>query len=366
MTCLDAASGEELWTFRQPGRTIGRIAVSGGMVVVMTVDTASRELADVYGIDAVNGLELWRLQQIGSSYHQTMLIDSGRLILLPQSQTLAAVHDLYTGHPVTGISTGRLRERIALYSWADRGQLVIAHLDGARSKDQANAIVAYDLDTGKETWKVDLDRHPGGMKNLLGVIDMPAEEGSEERVRIALLESAERGQRSSGLTQPPYDLHILNERLGALDQRPLASIDTDTRLVSIREHTREVIESPLLIALVRGTARRQSTIRAIHPKLGRVWEVMAPKNMRMTAAKGLPEPTLGDNTLALVVSETVGRRTGGSSGTATRLLFLDAASGSLMESRGFPAGTGSADRRELASFGSSLAIGARNIMEIME
>lgn len=363
VACIDAASGEEMWTFRQPGRTIGRIAVSGGMVVVMTIDAASRAVADIYGIDTVKGLELWRLQDIGSSYHQTMLIDSGRLILLPQSQSLAAVHDLYTGHPVAGISTGRLRERIALYSWADRGQLVVAHLDGARSRDQANAIVAYDLDNGKEVWKIDLDRHPGGMKNLLSVIDMPAEEGSKKRVRIALLEPAEEGQRSSGLRKPPFDLYILNERLGALDQRPLASIDTDTRLVSVRNHRREVIESPLLIAFVSGTARRQPTIRAIHPKLGRIWEVQAPKNMRTTAATGLPEPAFGDGTMALMVSESVSTK---GSNTAMRLLFLDAASGSLLESRGFPVAARSSVPREIASFGSALAVCAKNIMEIME
>ncbi len=365
VACIDAATGDELWTFRQPNRTIGRIAVSGGMVVVMTVHASSRSLADVYGIDAVKGLELWRLQQIGSNYHQTLLIDSGRVVLLPQGQARAAVHDLYTGHPVAAVRTGKLRERIALYSWADNGHLVVPHLDGARSKDQANAIVAYDLNDGSEAWKVDLDRHPGGMKNLLGVIDMPKEEGSKDRVRIALLESAERGQRSSGLTQPPYDLHILNERLGALDQRPLASIDTDTRLVSIRNHTREVIETPLLIALVRGNARRQSTIRAIDPKFGRVWEVLAPRNLRMTAASGLPEPALGDGTLGLIVSETVGSE-GRSSRPAMRLMFLDAASGSLLESRGFPSTAESAAPREIAPFGSSLAICAKRIMEIME
>jgi outer membrane protein assembly factor BamB len=365
VACIDAATGDELWTFRQPNRTIGRIAVSGGMVVVMTAHASSRQLADVYGIDVVKGLELWRLEPIGSNYHQTLLIDSGRVVMLPQGQSRAAVHDLYTGHPVAAIQTGKLRERIALYSWADGGHLVVPHLDGARSQDQANAIVAYDLNDGSEAWKVDLDRHPGGMKNLLGVIDMPAEEGSDERVRIALLESAEQGQRSSGLTQPPYDLHILNERLGALDQRPLASIDSGTRLVGIRNHKREVIETPLLIALVRGNARRQPTIRAIHPKLGRIWEVLAPGNLRMTAASGLPEPALGGGTLALMVSENVGSSTR-STRPAMRLMFLDAPSGSLLESRGFPSAAETAAPREIASFGSSLATCAKRIMEIME
>ena len=364
VACIDAATGKELWKFSRSGRTIGRISASGGMVVVMTTHATSRSLADVYGIDVVKGLELWRLQA-GNNYHETLLIDSGRVIMLPRSQSRAAVHDLYTGHPVAAIQTGRLRERTALYSWADRGHLVIPHLDGARSKDQANAIVSYSLDDGEEAWKVDLDRHPGGMKNLLGVIDMPAEEGSKERVRIALLESAEQGQRASGLTQPPYDLHILNERLGALDQRPLASVDRDTRLVSIRLRKREVIESPLLIALISGNARRQSTIRAIHPKLGRIWEVPAPPNLRMTAAGGLPEPAIGDGTLALIVSESAGR-TSRPARPTMRLMFLDAASGSLLESRGFPSGAEAEAPREIAAFGSSLAVSAKKIMEIME
>ncbi|WP_145201508.1 PQQ-binding-like beta-propeller repeat protein [Planctomycetes bacterium Poly30] len=365
VACLDAATGEELWTFRQPNRMIGRIEVGGGMVVVVTDHASSRDVADVHGIDVVKGLELWRLGEIGGSYHQSLKIETGRVVMLPQNQLRAAVHDLYTGHPVAAIATGRIQERMALAAWTDRGHLVIPHLGGAHSNDFANAIVAYNLDDGKPAWAVDLDQHGGGIHDLLGIIDMPAAEGSEERVRIAMLESVEKGRSSGGLLYSTFSLHILNERLGALDQRPLATIDSGERLVGIRHHKRMEIDSPLLVVLAEGDATRRPTIRAIDPKLGRIWEIPALRDLRMTAAGGLPAPLVGDGTMALMVSESrqSGKR---STTTETKLMFLDARSGTLLETRGFQAGGDMTSAREMAAFGSSLAISGKRTMEILE
>ncbi|MFT7171173.1 MAG: hypothetical protein ACI80K_004326 [Paracoccaceae bacterium] len=366
VACIDAATGEELWTFSQPNRTIGRIEVGGGMVVVMTDHASSRDLAEMHGIDIVKGLELWRLGDVGGSYHQSVKIDGGRVVLLPDNQIRAAVHDLYTGHPVAVIRTGRIKERMALAAWADRGHLVVPHLGGAYSNDSANAIVAYNLDDGTEAWSVNLDQHAGGIQDLLGIIDMPAAPGSTERIRIALLESAKKGATSGGLAPRPFSLHILNERLGALDQQPLATIGAGERLVGVRHRRRLVIDSPLLVVMAVGDSTRTPTIRAIDPKLGRIWEIAARPTLRMTAAPSLPPPLVGDGTMALMVSELIRKNGGRSTRSETKLMFLDAATGMLLETRGFQTASNMSMPREMAAFGSSLSISATRTMEILE
>ena len=85
----------------------------------------------------------------------------------------------------------------------------------------------------------------------------------------------------------------------------------------------------------------------------------------MTAASGLPSPLVGDGTMALMVSESP-RSGGAATPSETKLMFLDASSGTLLETRGFQAAGDISGVREMAAFGSSLAISAKRTMEILE
>ncbi|MEM9802144.1 MAG: PQQ-binding-like beta-propeller repeat protein, partial [Planctomycetota bacterium] len=364
---LDPATGEELWTFARPDRQIARIAVSGGVVVVVTEwANGTQEPAEVHGIDAVLGIELWRLGAIAGLYHAEVKVGEGRFALLPTREAKTAVHDLYTGHPVTPITTGRLNVREARAAWIDRGRLVLAFIDGGRMRGARNEIVAFDLDDGSEAWQVDLTRHAGAPHNLFGLIEMPAMAGGETGVvRLAILERIDGPSARMGtLSGSERTLNVLDERLGALNRRPLVTLDAETHLVGVKERLRVKVDSPILIAVREGAGDERPLVSAIDPRRGVLWKQVAARNIVAAGVMHHGPAVVGDDVIAMIVNESFGRRA--SRTTETRLMFLDGATGRHVESRHLESGPAQAHWRSVVGFGASLAIMGEERMEILE
>ncbi|MEM9381773.1 MAG: PQQ-binding-like beta-propeller repeat protein, partial [Planctomycetota bacterium] len=364
VVCRDVRTGEELWHFDQPQRDIASMNVADGVAVVVTERSDTQEPAEVHGIDLVRGIELWRLGSIGGRYHTVVKVGDGRLVLLPVRFQMAGVHDLYTGHPVARIETGRIHSREALASWIDRGRLVRPHIEAGGSSDTPNRIVGYDLDDGEEAWRIDLDNHAGGVHNLVGLIEMPANADRRETIRLAILTQVDDRRPRGGLRREARGLYRINERLGALDRSPIATLDPATDLVGVGARRRIVVDSPLLMAVTAGRDEDPAVISAIDPNTGVIWKEMSARRIKASGVERSAIPVVGDGVVAMIVLETFGR--GNSSASEKKLMFLDAVSGRHVETRPLESGKSPGKWKELAAVDGSLVVLGSKRMEVME
>ncbi|MEM1452686.1 MAG: PQQ-binding-like beta-propeller repeat protein [Planctomycetota bacterium] len=364
VVCRDVLTGDELWDFRQDRRSIASMSVADGVAVIVTERSDTQEPAEVYGIDIALGIELWRLGSIGGRYHTVVKVGDGRLVLLPVRFEMAGVHDLYTGHPVARIETGRINSREALSAWIDRGRLVRAHIEAGQRRDATNLIVAYDLDDGEEAWRIDLDNHAGEVQNLLGLIEMPASADRRETIRLAMLERVDANRPPGGLRRDAMGLYRINERLGALDRSPIATLNPSTYLVGIDIRRRIVVDGPLLMAVTAGRDEDPAVITAIDPNTGVVWKEMAARRIKAQGMERYSTPVIGDGVVAMIVQESFGR--GNASTAEKKLMFLDAVSGRHVETRPLESGNKTGRWRNLAAVDGTLVVMGGQRMEVME
>ena len=364
VVCVDSFSGADRWSFSRQGRTIESVAVSGGVAVVVTTRTDTQEVAEVYGIDAVLGIELWRLPPIGRSYQSNIKVGDGRFVLLPAIGTRAAVHDLYTGHPIAGIATGRLSQKDTQATWVDRGRLVTAFIHGGKSPQARNEIVAYELDDGELAWSIDLDNHAGSIQDLRGIIEMPSGADGRDTVRLAILERIDDPLAARDLGRSEVGLYVLNERLGALSRTPLVTLSSRTYLAGINSQPLIVVTEPLLIAVEAGQNGDTALISAIDPRIGEIWRAHSARRIRASGMEYLALPVVGDGVVAMVVRESFGRP--GSAAAEMKLMFVDSVSGRHVETRPLESGSASARWRNLAAIGGTLVAMGATQMTVME
>ena len=361
----DAASGEGRWEFVPPDRGVISATASGGVAVVVTRFVDTGKPAEVYGIDTVLGVQLWKLGVIGDRFHPEVKVSDGRFVLLPIRGTQAGVHDLSTGQPLAAPQTGKLNAREAQSAWADGGRLVLATIEGGYNTRSENRIVAYDLDDGQEAWRVDLDRFDGAVHNLVGLVDLPAGEGSAERVRLAMLERVgDSGRRRSNLSRPQLGLHAIDEANGLVRATPLTSIDSETHLVGVNIRSRVVLDHPLMVAVRDEGEDRPPVLQAIHATRGVLWRQASARPVQASGVESLAAPAVGEGAVALLVRQTTGERR--SVRPEMRLMFLDGATGRHLETRNVEFGGVSGRWRNLNGIGGSLVMMGARRMDVME
>jgi|GEM_PF-863702 len=360
----DAATGAPQWVFELPDRGITSATVSAGVAVIVSRFLDTGKPAEVYGVDAELGIRLWKLGVIGDRFHPEIKVSDGRFVLLPLRGTKAGVHDLSTGHPLAAPETGQLNSREAQSAWADGRQLVLATIEGGYNTRSENRVVAFDLDDGRELWKVDLDRFNGGVHNLVGLVDLPVEVGSAKRVRLAMLERVgNSGSRRSNLSRPELGLHTLDEQNGILRSSPLAALDSKTHLVGVNIRSRVVLDSPLMVGITEnGTS--PPLLEGIHASRGVIWRQSSSRPLQASGVESLAAPALGGGVVAMLIRQTTGERR--SVRPEMRLMFLDAATGRHVETRNVEFGGISARWRNLSGIGGSLVMMGARRMDVMQ
>ncbi len=360
----DAATGDPLWVFELPDRGITSATVSGGVAVIVSKFLDTGKPAEVYGVDEVLGIQLWKLGVIGDRFHPEIKVSDGRFVLLPLRGRQAGVHDLSTGQPLAAPETGQLNSREAQSAWADGRQLVLATIEGGYNTRSENRVVAFDLDDGRELWKVDLDRFNGGIHNLVGLVDLPVKVGSDERVRLAMLERVgTSGSRRSNLSRPQLGLHTLDEENGILRSAPLAALDSKTHLVGVNIRSRVVLDSPLMVAITE-SGEGPPLLEGIHASRGILWRQASARPLQASGVESLAAPALGDGVVAMLIRQTTGERR--SVRPEMRLMFLDGATGRHVETRNVEFGGVSARWRNLSGIGGSLVMMGARRMDVMQ
>ena len=361
----DAANGRRGWEFALPDRGIISASASDGVVVVVTRFLDTGKPAEVYGLDVVLGVQLWKLGVIGDRFHPEVKISDGRFVLLPVRGEVAGVHDLSTGQPLAAPRTGRLNAREAQSSWADRGQLVLATIEGGYDTRSRNRLVAFDLDDGQESWRVDLDRFRGAVHNLVGLVDLPVEEGSADRVRLAMLEEVgDSGTRRSNLNRPRLGLYVVDEENGSVRSTPLVTLEREAHLVGVNIRTRVELDHSLMIAVRDAGSGNPPILEGIDATRGVVWRQAAARPVQASGVESLAAPAVGDGAVALFVRQIVGDRR--SARPEMRLMFLDSATGRHLETRNVEFGGISGRWRNLSGIGGSLVMMGARRMDVME
>ena len=360
----DAATGEPRWAFEVPDRGISSATVSGGVAVIVSRFLDTGKPAEVYGVDTVLGIQLWKLGVIGDRFHPEIKVADGCFVLLPLRGTQAGVHDLSTGQPLSAPNTGQLNAREAQSAWAAGRRLVLATIEGGYNTRSENRVVAFDLDDGSEAWRVDLDRFDGGVHNLVGLVDLPREVGSTERVRLAMLERVgNSGSRRSNLTRPSLGLHVIDEENGIIRRSPLAEIDSKTHLVGVNIRVRVVLDSPMMIGITEN-GEAPPLLEGIHASRGVIWRQASARPLQASGVESLAAPALGDGVVAMLVRQTTGENR--SVRPDIRLMFLDSATGRHVETRPVESGGISARWRNLNGIGGSLVMMGARRMAVMQ
>ncbi len=360
----DGATGDPQWVFELPDRGITSASVSGGVAVIVSKFLDTGKPAEVYGVDAVLGIQLWKLGVIGDRFHAEIKVSEGRFVLLPLRGEQAGVHDLSTGQPLAAPKTGQLNSREAQSAWADGRQLVLATIEGGYNTRSENRVVAFDLDDGRELWEVDLDRFNGGVHNLVGLVDLPVEVGSNKRVRLAMLEQVgNSGSRRSSLSRPKLGLHTLDEESGILRSAPLAALDSKTHLVGVNIRSRVILDSPLMVGITEN-GEASPLLEGIHATRGVIWKQASARPLQASGVESLAAPALGDGVIAMLIRQTTGERR--SVRPEMRLMFLDDATGRHVETRNVEFGGVSARWRNLSGIGGSLVMMGARRMDVMQ
>lgn len=362
--CVDLATGAELWTFSAEDRGISTIYGESGVCVVVTDTGNGGRPAEVYGLDAMLGVELWYLNSIGQRYYPGLKVGNGRVVLLPLQKGPAAVHDVFTGYPVTVIETGRVNVRVGRAAWIDHGRLVLPYIESANSAELPNAILAYDLDDGSKAWRIDLDRFRGERRNLLGIVDMP--DGSGGRSRLAMLQPLTDGSINRSLQRTSaYAVHCLDEKAGRVGPQRRLEIENSTRILGVDLRRRVTLESPLMVVASTSRTSNATILHAVGPDLATLWKVPSARKILVPGAQNLPAAVLSKDAVAMMVNEPFGSDSVRSS--ETKLMFLDAATGKHLETRRL-GGTGLAPGgwRHMTAFGRSLVVAGSRLMDVME
>ncbi|MEL6903958.1 MAG: PQQ-binding-like beta-propeller repeat protein [Planctomycetota bacterium] len=349
LVALDAASGEERWQFRRSSRIVREVSMTDGVVVATVGGDDLRDPTYVYGVDAASGIELWRLGPIDARYHGRVVSGDGVAAFLPSEGSQAELHDLFTGHLVALAETGKVAASQSNLAWIEDGKLVVPVIDGALLRNFENAIRAFDLDTGAQEWRIDLDRVAGTRRSLIGLVDMPLPTGGRSHVALLAPVQAPRGPVPA---DAPAELVRIDVGAGALDLEGRVRLEKGESLVGVRVRRSVRLVAPLLVTVTDGRRGRSTRVRAYGPQLEERFDTALPRRL-MTQRIDRVAPALGGGVLAMFVLEPIGK--GRAIQPVAKLMFLDAETGDLLESRSLR-GHRQNDSVELYAFGRTLAM----------
>jgi hypothetical protein len=271
------------------------------------------------GLDAASGAKLWSFRFDGDRYHARPVLGEEHLVLLPTSSGTGRIFDLFTGRHGGQFQLTLSTAPTAAAAWIEEGLLILPNfLRGTRPAQ--NHVLALDLDSGEQAWRVTLSETPAGDTELLRVIS----HGDEHFLHLSPLDTSARSLQQEGLFE-------LNTSLGALANRPLARLSGLDQLVGLELRTRTVLDVPYVFAMrMPASLRENPYLRALHLPHGERWSARLPESM-LRATGSMPLPAVSGSTVALAYKKPTGAP--GSIGREASLVFLDRRSGRILATK---------------------------------
>ena len=267
---LDRATGEELWSWSSRSKGLVRLTASDGVVVAVERTAGGNARTGPHrliGLDAVSGIELWRLNfDTGLKYWLYPILGEGRMVLIPRGQTrdYAQVFDLFTGRLATSFRTGPHSLYNVRAAWIQEERVVLPQFRRS-TRPPLNYVEAFDLEDGDDAWRIEFNDFRGGRREL----------------------DASRTPRRHSLPTPAFGLECGRGDGRVRTQRQVgrARLDAEDRARRRRPRRRAARQSPGRLA------------RAAHVRLGGVRrrrlvhvEGLRPARRRLEPLAGEPPP----------------------------------------------------------------------------
>lgn len=319
--------GAEVWTWPVgAGRLLLKVVHSDGVLLARSTPAFGDGSELLVALDTASGVELWR-RMIPPGARP--VVGSGRLVLALEGGDHAEVIDLFLGGRSRTLDARARGNVPGGEGWISDGLYVLPQF--LRDNDPLhNHIEAFDLDSGARVWRIDLEAHRGAPHTLQTVFEHRSSDG--ETRRLCVLRNSD--DRSTMRT-----VHVLNERLGALDRGALTELRNRSQFVD--QPGRSVmfgvvkLESPLVFIQTPDDATRgPGSLRAVDVRLGSLWEIVLPPTRSPDEQQRLFAPTVAQS-VVVVPTLSISRGRNGAE-TVWELTFLDRRTGDTLERRPMP------------------------------
>jgi outer membrane protein assembly factor BamB len=321
---FDRETGEMLWRWASGSLSVFAVNCVSGVVVVYenTLGPSGRYGFRLTGLDAASGAKLWSFAFDHGRYHARPVLGEEHLVLLPASSGTGRIFDLFTGRYGGQFQLNMSTASTAAAAWIEEGRLILPNFDRGR-RPALNHVLALDLDSGEQAWRVTFSGGPAGDMELLSILS----HGNKHFLHLSPLDTSARSLQQAGLFE-------LNTSLGALANRPLAKLDGRDLLVGLDSNarsTRTVLETPYVFVMrMPDSLHPKPRLRALHLPHGERWSTPLPKSMS-GATGSMPLPAVSGSTVALAYKKPTGAP--GSTGRAGFLIFLDRRSGQILATK---------------------------------
>lgn len=357
VVALDRTTGQEMWTWSGDGDSVETIKESDGVVIATLkyeedIGQHSSNVRNfgVVGLDSATGTELWRLRVDAREYERNIICGEGRMAFLPGGSPFrrGVIYDLYTCRRLAQFELELLRSKSAGAAWIEGGRLIVPRLRQSLAPDR-NHVIAFELDSGQEAWRVEFSsgRFAGMMlDSIISYAD-----------QTFLLLRPPPKEKSRAVA-----LYKLNVRRGSIDATPVTEMAREARLIGIHQEERTIVQTPYLFVFGHPRPNGNLTIRAIHLPYGQRWEFELPLSADDPYTLSMPLPAMSDTTVAF--SWRVKQL---NSQFQNKLLFLDRASGLRRDERTLARAFDShREQIELVPLGKALIVTGANTLHILE
>ena len=324
---LDASDGSIPWQRSlQRGASVQELSESGGVAVLSVLqrstwnDTHGFESLAI-GIDAEGGHELWRLPVPADLAGGRAFADGRRLIFLPgRSSRRVELRDLFSGRLITAPEVEPLTDPTLPEAFVAGGRLILPRFQAGMWPEQ-NHVLALDIDTGQNAWRIDIGEGRRDGSELQMVVT------HGEEVYLVL-----RGERRGSISASGA-IYQLSPRIGAISSRPIATLDPGDEILGAANRRRMEIDSPYLFVLSKTPNDDRTALRAIHLPHGQRWVTELPYVFEAYTSQ--MSPAVSSTTVALTwrvarLSQERDNR------WHTDLLLLDRATGASRDRRTLP------------------------------
>ncbi|MCB9905832.1 MAG: PQQ-binding-like beta-propeller repeat protein [Planctomycetes bacterium] len=169
LRAFDADNGDVQWTWRPNAGDIRSVRAARGLaIVVASLPAGARQL---FAVDVTTGRTVWKRALATGLYHAEPLVGEDELVFLPNvARRRGLVVDLYTGAKRMDLQFPIVLQNDAFRAaWIEDGLLIVPWFHESRDPDR-NQVVAVDLDSGRQAWRVALEDVAGGGRELNRVL----------------------------------------------------------------------------------------------------------------------------------------------------------------------------------------------------
>ncbi|MBK8180718.1 MAG: PQQ-binding-like beta-propeller repeat protein [Planctomycetes bacterium] len=318
---VDGTTGLDAWSWSIAGNLEGAVGSDAGVVIASaSPEGAQRTLV---GLDAARGIELWRRPVEAGQWPQPVL-GGGLGVLLPRSGGSrdaaegssgqdAVVFELATGTLVRAVELGAPaapEDRKA--AWIEEGRLVLPRF--GRSRENQDALTAFDLESGARAWRVPVD----GTRTLDSIVRCKGQ------CYLVYLVSGP-GSADGGLVE-------LDTRLGATRPVPGVKLGPEDLPIGLKSSAVTELDEPFLFVRRAAPGGKETLVRAIHLPYGQRWAYRLPIPGGALYPGSFPLPAVTSRLVLLVYTDDPEVQ-GGRGQPSTQMVALDRESGSHRELR---------------------------------